>query len=251
MAGSSKIAHLKPAFATVEANAFLLHRVAVVRAAVPAVGEVLESPSQKPLGRHRADLPVVEADVDHVRPLGLVVEAGDGQACLCHVADCLFAARIRENAVAFREGVVVAHVVFLDAPYDDVALALRVLRHAHEYLVLERRHERREQEHDRLIFLELDVFVARHINGSFGVSAALFPLGAVYQMRPGKTSGTTTTRKLQMRGRDALRRVRLCAGMYHAEARRARRRQSPPYPPPLWQGAFRAALRWRARLCPL
>ena len=34
-----------------------------------------------------------------------------------------------------------------------------------------------------------------------------------------------------MRWRDALRRVRLGAGMYHAEVRRARRGQSPPLPP--------------------
>ena len=40
-----------------------------------------------------------------------------------------------------------------------------------------------------------------------------------------------TPQKLQMRLRDALRRVRLGAGMYHEEVRRARRGQSPPLPP--------------------
>ena len=129
----------------------LLHRVAVVRAAVPAVGQVLVPAAQKPLGRHRPDLPVVEGDVNHVRPLGIVVVPHDGQTRCRYAVDYLFVDRIRENAVAFSEGVLVVHVVFLDAPYDDVALPLRVLRHAHEDFVLERRHERREQEYDGLI----------------------------------------------------------------------------------------------------
>ena len=67
----------------------LLHLVAVDRAAVPAVGEALESPPQEPLGRHRADLLVIEADVDHVRSLGILVEPHDGQPSRRHEVHCL------------------------------------------------------------------------------------------------------------------------------------------------------------------